>query len=61
MSNRGWILAFRASQSSQARYLFEKSKSSADKDAEMLRSKGFEILNVYQSQQDCNVITKEEI
>ena len=60
MSNRGWILAFRAGKSKQIHYWFEKSKSSADKDAERLRSKGWEIVNIYQAQSNCNVITKEE-
>lgn len=59
MSNRGWILAFRQSQSAKTHYLFEKSKGSAESDAKMLKSKGFEIVNMYQSQSDAKVTTKE--
>lgn len=60
MTPRGWILAFRASQSSPAQYLFYKSKSTAEMDAERLRSKGCEIVNIYQSPANAIVYTKEE-
>lgn len=50
MTSRGWILVVKAS----------KSKSSAEKDAEMLRSKGCEVVNLYQSPAHAIVITKEE-
>ena len=60
MTSRGWILAFRASKSSQAQYWFYKSKGMAEKDAEKLRSNGWEIINIYQSPAHAIVITKEE-
>ena len=60
MTSRGWILAFRASQSSPAQYWFYKSKSSAEMDAERLRSKGWEIVNIYQSPANAIVYTKED-
>ena len=60
MTSRGWILAFRASKSSQAQYWFDKSKSKAENDAERLRSNGWEVVNIYQSPAHAIVITKEE-
>ena len=60
MTSRGWILVFRASKSSQAQYWFYKSKSTAESDAERLRSKGWEIVNIYQSPAHATVITKED-
>ena len=60
MTSRGWILVFRASKSSPAQYWFYKSKSSAESDAERLRSKGWEIINLYQSPAHAIVFTKEE-
>ena len=60
MTSRGWILAFRASKSSPAQYWFYKSKSSAESDAERLRSKGWEVVKLIPCQSNCNVITKEE-
>lgn len=48
MTSRGWILAFRAS------------KSSAESDAERLRNKGWEVVNIYQSPAHATVITKED-
>ena len=58
MTSRGWILAFRASKSSPAQYWYYKSKSSAESDADRLRSKGWEIMNIYQSPAHATVITK---
>lgn len=60
MTSRGWILVFRASKSSQAQYWFYKSKSTAESDAERLRSKGWEVVNLYQSPAHATVITKED-
>ena len=60
MTSRGWILAFRASKSSQAQYWYYKSKSTAESDAERLRSKGWEVVNLYQSPTHAIVFTKEE-
>ena len=60
MTSRGWILAFRASKSSQAQYWYYKSKSTAESDAERLRSKGWEVINLYQSPAHATVITKED-
>lgn len=60
MTSRGWILVFRASKSSQAQYWFYKSKSSAEADAERLRNKGWEVVNIYQSPAHAIVITKED-
>ena len=60
MTSRGWILAFKTSQSKMTQYWFEKSKSSAESDAERLRSKGWEIVNLYQSPAHAIVFTKED-
>lgn len=60
MTSRGWILAFRASKSSPAQYWYYKSKISAESDAERLRSKGWKVVNIYQSPAHATVITKEE-
>jgi hypothetical protein len=48
------------SKSAPCLYYKYKSKSSAEKDAEMLRSKGCEIINIYQSPANAIVTTKEE-
>ena len=60
MTSRGWILAFRTSKTKMTQYWFYKSKSSAESDAERLRSKGWEVVNLYQSPAHAIVITKEE-
>lgn len=60
MTSRGWILAFRTSKTKMTQDWFYKSKSSAESDAERLRSKGWEIINLYQSPAHAIVITKEE-
>ena len=60
MASRGWILAFKTSQSKMTQYWFYKTKSSAESDAERLRSKGWIVVNVYQSPTNATVITKEE-
>ena len=60
MTSRGWILAFRASKSSPAQYWFYKSKGLAEKDAERLKSNGWDIVNIYQSPAHAIVTTKEE-
>ncbi len=62
MTSREWILVVKANKSKSAPCLYYKykSKSSAEKDAEMLRSKGCEIINIYQSPANAIVTTKEE-
>ncbi len=60
MTSRGWILAFKTSKSKMTQYWFYKTKSSAEIDAERLRSKGWIVVNVYQSPANATVITKED-
>lgn len=60
ISNRGWILAFRSSSDKPAQYCFFKSKGLALKEADRLKSKGWEIVNLYQSPKDVTIYTKEE-
>ena len=60
MASNGWILAFRTSKNKMTQYWFYKSKSSAESDAEKIRSKGWEIINLYQSPAHAIVFTKEE-
>ena len=60
MTSRGWILAFKTSQSKMTQYWFEKSKSSAEADAQLIRSKGWIVVSIYQSPANAIVITKEE-
>ena len=60
MTSRGWILAFRTSKNKMTQYWFYKSKSSAEMDAERLRSKGWEVVNIYQSPANAIVYTKED-
>lgn len=60
MINRGWILVFRASKSSPAQYWLFKTKGMALKEADRLKSKGCEIVNLYQSPNDATIYTKEE-
>ena len=60
MTSRGWILAFKTSKSSQAQYWFYKTKGSAESDAQRLRSKGWIVVNLYQSPIGATVITKED-
>lgn len=60
MASNGWILAFRTSKNKMTQYWFYKSKSSAESDAEKIRSKGWEVVKLIPCQSNCNVITKEE-
>ena len=60
MTSRGWILAFRTSKNKMTQYWFYKSKSSAEMDAERLRSKGWEVVKIYQSPANAIVYTKED-
>ena len=60
MINRGWILAFRTGKKKMTQYWFYKSKSSAEIDAERLRSKGWEVVKIYQSPANAIVYTKED-
>ena len=60
MTSRGWILAFRISKNKMTQYWFYKSKSSAEMDAERLRSKGWEVVKIYQSPANAIVYTKED-
>ena len=62
MTSRGWILVVKASKSKSAPCLYYKykSKSTAESDAERLRSKGWEIVNLYQSPAHATVIIKED-
>ena len=60
MTSRGWILAFRTGKRKMTQYWFYKSKSSAEMDAERLRSKGWEVVKIYQSPANAIVFTKEE-
>ena len=58
-NKKGWILAVRASSSSQPIYIYEETKKMADLDAETYKLNGFEVLNVYQSPKDASVYYKE--
>lgn len=60
MASNGWILAFKTSKNKMTQYWFYKSKSSAEMDAERLRSKGWEVVKIYQSPANAIVYTKEE-
>ena len=57
---KGWILAFRSSPDKPAQYWLFKTKGMALKEADRLRSKGWEIVNLYQSPNDATIYTKEE-
>ena len=60
ISNRGWILAFRSSSDKPAQYCFFKSKGLALKEADRLKIKGCEIVNLFQSPKDVTIYTKED-
>lgn len=60
MTSRGWILAFKTSKSKMTQYWFYKTKGSAESDAQKLRSKGWIVVNLYQSPIGATVITKED-
>ena len=59
ISNRGWILAFRSSSDKPAQYWLFKTKGMALSEADRLKSKGWEIVNIYQSPKDVTIYTKE--
>lgn len=55
----GWILAYKATDSSNVNYLHEQKKSWAEDDAERAKAQGFEIISIFQAQRECDIITKE--
>ena len=59
-SNRGWILAYRTSSDKPAQYWHFKTKGMALSEADRLKSKGWEIVNIFQSPKDVTIYTKEE-
>ena len=60
MNNRGWILAFRTGKDKMTQYWFYKTKLSAEMDAERIKSKGWEVVKIFQGQSNCIVIIKED-
>lgn len=55
----GWILAYKAKDSSCINYMHEQKKSWADQDAERAKAQGFEVVGIFQAQRECEIITKE--